>query len=123
MILDYYSKNSNSFIIRGEAKNHESKRRDIKMKKRALIFTFCLLLGLTLLSIPVFASDEVIASTCSEWDTYNTYYECRGNDTWIVYQEMRVCMDSDGRVTIETRERAEPYLKGVCPYIAKNTNM
>lgn len=54
--------------------------------------------------------------SCSNWTQYNYYFDCRGNNTYIVYQEMRECRDANGKVTIETRERAELYLSGECPW-------
>jgi hypothetical protein len=88
------------------------------MKKRALIFTFCLLLGITIYILPVYASDEVVISGCTDWKYQYTYYECRNNNTWKVDVYERNC---DGRV--ETKKESSLYLEGICPYIAINPNM
>jgi len=87
------------------------------MKKRTLIITLCLLLGVTFLSIPVYASNDVTINVCDPWEYQYSYYECRDGDTWIVDVYKRNC---DGRV--EIWRDANPYIEGVCPYIAINPN-
>jgi len=85
------------------------------MKKRALIFTFCLLLGLTLLSIPVFAKEDATNSSC-EILSETVRYECRGGDTWEITTRRERCGD-----TIVTTITERLFASGICPYVLSNS--
>lgn len=83
------------------------------MKNKYLLATLSLLLLFAFIPASISANATISEDgcyektnyySCSNWKEYNYYYDCRGNDTYKVYQEMRECRDANGKVTIETRE-------------------
>lgn len=95
------------------------------MKKRYLLTVLSLLLLFSIIPVSTsantgldFSEDACLMNyySCSNWTTYNYYYDCRNNDGYIVYQQSRECRDANGRVTIETREVTERLYPGTCPW-------